>query len=894
MTISTYESFEYTLKLLKAKYSYQYNKIYRILLQDNPEEFEEFYETDQSEEYKAYLDNYRKIYLYKAKTLSILAKASKQNWENLIEEFIQNELELDIFFQTKITYEANEFYPNNEFKQKLHKESRIKEWRKKKSQEWDYAIKYRKASAQDKIKIEEEYSKRILSFTNNKNSTFLENEFNLHKLLDLTKYPFIQGENEAKLFTPAQLNTYNKSYYFTKEIKVKYLFGINDSDTQKRNIKKSNTLITNLKNWILGINTGPESQKIKPPSERLTTLAKLHHTKINHLLDDNSYILLKAGIISLEEMINHFNDRLHNENDLTTQQLILEILNNKLESLNPEQKAQAVIILYSMNQTQLASTLVDDIDINAQDVFGRTALMMCVKSENIEAIKLLLSKNANVNLADNYGDTALMHAAESGNIDTLELLIDKGAELKTVNKCAHSVLHSAVKSQNIECVKFLFEKGYSFDVAENNFSEVIDEVLASAVFIASSYKNSEIIEFLISKLNDVETKNTLLGNALSHAVLTKDKDLLMLLLNNGADINAVNKYKVTALMRAIEGKRFEIAKLLIDNGANLNIHDDIYHDTALMLSCKKGDKKAVELLLKHGADIRIQSRYGETALSYAFKGNHTEIVMMILKHTKDKNINLGLENLFSAYRKGDKSVKQLVIEQLSLSLKEACIKAFNKFYITPIVIFSDKLVPFLSCKSWQGFVKLVKPLDSIFIQPLRADLNEALNSALLPSRTIHVMQDIIKSFTKFATPVIVLTAVIKGLFTFGRDLNRGDSFKSSLKDGIFEFGKTLLQGSLVAFAGALGVMMGDNPLILGLTLLYPLGISQALSATGALLAISNGIFGKVLAERAIPCATAAVTMHGVTCMINKTKEIVGPYTEKLFSATAKKVGLARE
>ena len=65
------------------------------------------------------------------------------------------------------------------------------------------------------------------------------------------------------------------------------------------------------------------------------------------------------------------------------------------------------------------------------------------------------------------------------------------------------------------------------------------------------------------------------------------------------------------------------------SGADLKEH--------LWAAAKKGDAKAVESLLGHGADVNAKTTYGVTALLYAAGKGHVDVVKVLLKHKADVN-----------------------------------------------------------------------------------------------------------------------------------------------------------------------------------------------------------------------------------------------------------------
>ena len=54
--------------------------------------------------------------------------------------------------------------------------------------------------------------------------------------------------------------------------------------------------------------------------------------------------------------------------------------------------------------------------------------------------------------------------------------------------------------------------------------------------------------------------------------------------------------------------------------------------TLLMVAARRGHERLVELLLKHGAGINVQSNKGFTALLYAADKGHESVVELLLRH----------------------------------------------------------------------------------------------------------------------------------------------------------------------------------------------------------------------------------------------------------------------
>ena len=138
-------------------------------------------------------------------------------------------------------------------------------------------------------------------------------------------------------------------------------------------------------------------------------------------------------------------------------------------------------------------------------------------------------------------------------------------------------------------------------------------------------------------------------------------DILRCLVENGADINACSDDHCTPLMIAIKLGHKNIATYLAERGAKVNLKDDRgctalhhamyyhHHDrlevcscliergadvngcynnkspqngrTPLMIASRYGQLDAMTFLIKHGANVNVQDKEGETALHYAVDGS---------------------------------------------------------------------------------------------------------------------------------------------------------------------------------------------------------------------------------------------------------------------------------
>jgi ankyrin repeat protein len=109
-------------------------------------------------------------------------------------------------------------------------------------------------------------------------------------------------------------------------------------------------------------------------------------------------------------------------------------------------------------------------------------------------------------------------------------------------------------------------------------------------------------------------------------------------LNAYKNTDLVNEYRLlgrTLLIWAIDKDNFSAAKALLEEyKANPNITISEYPYTKfspLMIACIRGNVEMVKLLLRHGADPKLKTDWGHTAMGLAEDNGHSEIVELLQK-----------------------------------------------------------------------------------------------------------------------------------------------------------------------------------------------------------------------------------------------------------------------
>jgi ankyrin repeat protein len=120
------------------------------------------------------------------------------------------------------------------------------------------------------------------------------------------------------------------------------------------------------------------------------------------------------------------------------------------------------------------------------------------------------------------------------------------------------------------------------------------------------------------------------------------------LLELGADVTIHDHYDGTsAIIEAckMENDNADYVKLLLQHGANINDIEvgkrregNSTRDSPLIAACRKGKTELVKLLVESGADLNYKNEYNQSALSYASKMSHYNIIIYLLKKGVDYSL----------------------------------------------------------------------------------------------------------------------------------------------------------------------------------------------------------------------------------------------------------------
>ena len=331
-----------------------------------------------------------------------------------------------------------------------------------------------------------------------------------------------------------------------------------------------------------------------------------------------------------------------------------------------------------------------DVDVNAKNNNGETALHLAAKNGHLAIVEELFKMPVHAQAKNNDGETALHLAAKNGHIDIVEVILAKGRmDINTTNKRQETALHIAARNGHTDIVISLSSSGVKIDTTNNNGEtalhiaakndrrEVVDALLGLMTEETINIKNKDGKTALYLAVESESTgtveeffrSSTRRGNIninvdassppdhrsiLRVAVGTGNVEIFNLLLKHGAVLENINDL----LQTAVENEHVEIVGELVEYVIGLNKpimfggwrQKNVEEENArincltkvLHFAAKKGRVDIIKNLLEKGVQVDAKDANNKTALHFAAEAGEPEVVAMLLEHkakldVKDKN-----------------------------------------------------------------------------------------------------------------------------------------------------------------------------------------------------------------------------------------------------------------
>jgi len=245
-----------------------------------------------------------------------------------------------------------------------------------------------------------------------------------------------------------------------------------------------------------------------------------------------------------------------------------------------------------------------------------------VIGHDLATLEDLLENGFDINYQNQYGYTLLMIAASNGDFVLINFLLENGADVSKQNDLKQTALIQSMTYSFYDREQFPNTKDIVELLVQHGANpEAEDRVGCTALFYAIRIYNREIILFLLNN-----------GANINHLSKSNQSPLIDLFSHNGI-------YDLVGIPSGIQ-QLLDIETLLLENGADVNIQDK-NGDTALMHIIDKNIKRPqnidiVRLLLEYGADPNLVNDEGKKAIDIARKLRLNNIVDLL----KDKIPNI--------------------------------------------------------------------------------------------------------------------------------------------------------------------------------------------------------------------------------------------------------------
>jgi len=362
-------------------------------------------------------------------------------------------------------------------------------------------------------------------------------------------------------------------------------------------------------------------------------------------------------------------------------------------------------------------------DVNATDPAGETPLMLAARVGSLDAARVLMERGATIEAKDaQFEQTALMVAVRENRPQVVKLLVELGANVNARTRVGVTppfILPNSVPG-------FGHGIGIVRGGSPDRGRRAPTPGGMSPLQYAARDGRLDTVKVLLASgadINQVEANNI---TPLITAITNNHPDVAAYLIEQGADIHTTDWYGRTALFTAVETRNMDVdngppfengidrapyvplIQLLLDKKADVNARTqeqlpirnqflrttgtlewvDFTGMTPFIYAARAGDVTVMKMLLKAGADPKMETYRGTNALmaaagvNWVFNQTYWEGEKANLEAVKlcfdlglsdvNKQNSMGVTALMGAANRGsDEIIRYLVTKGASLDTKDA-------------------------------------------------------------------------------------------------------------------------------------------------------------------------------------------------------------------------------
>lgn len=269
---------------------------------------------------------------------------------------------------------------------------------------------------------------------------------------------------------------------------------------------------------------------------------------------------------------------------------------------------------------------VPQLNVNAQDEDGKTALHLAAAAGYLETVRLLLDKAAERGIKDSSKNLPLHYAAWGGHLEVVELLVSDD-DMDTPGFYGRTILLIGTLRGHMPIVQLLLNRKANI--------ELPDEFKMTPLAKSVEHKHQAITAKLIDSGASLQATDVDNKTLLHLAARNGDRELVKLLLDQGLDIRASTRHKYTPFFEAVCSNDMGTIELFLERGIDLRgldrpLDTSIHGTTSFHAAAEQGNLNVLIKLLNSGVTSDAIDCEGKNALSLAATNGRHEIVEALL------------------------------------------------------------------------------------------------------------------------------------------------------------------------------------------------------------------------------------------------------------------------
>ena len=327
----------------------------------------------------------------------------------------------------------------------------------------------------------------------------------------------------------------------------------------------------------------------------------------------------------------------------------------------------------------------------------RLPMHFAAENGHVDAVRLLLDQpNVDPNARDRDGRTAIFNAADKGHTAVVKLLLEQSSiEPSPINESGFSPLLQSIFGHHIEIIRlFLARDDVDANKPDGSYNQ-------TPLWMCASYKEGEIVRMFLERHDrrkdiSLDAQSTYGETALGRCARQGYKAASQLLIAAGAKINKVNDDMQSPLSSAAAEGQEEMLEILLGQPQIEVDSIDNKGRTALHRACEADRTKCVKLLLaqeEHAPKIELLDIDGNTALHLAAAKGNKIPAKMLLRHQQLQKEQKNVDIINVQNKKGNTALALAAVEGNS-DRNEAVVRLLLENGADPAVEDEDLETPF--------------------------------------------------------------------------------------------------------------------------------------------------------------------------------------------------------